>query len=166
MWTCWNATTVVENAYEGNDCTGELMSQQIIYNGSYTFDCYNKDLCQYTMVREYLETSCLNTGSYEDIPVVVDHCTNSVLIGGSTHYKCTETAVEEYIYDSTDCSGDYSQRAIIYQNGDCGEELNNYYEISTCGDFSIDGEESKGNMDSFGIFSYGLMIMIMSHILV
>ena len=162
MYRCYNTTTVVEELYQGKDCTGELVSAVIAYNASlYTFDCYNDNLCDYTMVREYVDSSCDNTGSYFDIPIVIGHCSLIVTDGASMQYKCTETAVEEYIYDSPGCSGDYTSREIIYQNGDCGDTLNNYYEMSKCGDYSID-DESKGFRLSLGtnIFNACLFIMI------
>lgn len=163
MYRCWNATTVVEEYYEGKDCTGELASAQIVYNISqYTFDCNNDRLCDYTMVRSYVDTSCDNTGSYADIPVVINHCSTSILDGGSKEMKCTESAVEEYNYDSDDCSGEPASREIIYQNGDCGPDLNNYHEISICGDFSIDPEDDKGF--TFGFMSC-LFVMITSLII-
>lgn len=159
VWTCWNSTTVVEELYEGKNCDGELASAQIIYNAStYTFDCNNDNLCEYAMVREYLATSCTDEGSYEDIPVGINHC--SVRPNGTSIKNiCTETAIEEYIYDTNDCSGNHKSREILYQNGDCGEEYNNYYKISMCGDFRIDGEQSKGNRNGFAIY-IGLLMII------
>ena len=158
IYRCYNSTVVIYEEFETKDCSGEVIFGQFVYMASeYVFDCGNQDICEYSRIRQYIDSSCDNDGSYQDIPIVVDECSRNIITGKSKEYKCTETALEEYVYATNDCSGDFETREIIYQNGDCGDS-GNYYEVSVCGDFYIDGNQNGGMMDClYGIF--GVVIL-------
>lgn len=164
IYTCWNATTVVEELYTGQNCDGDIASAMVVYNASqtaFTFDCYNDELCETSVVREWLDASCENTGNFDEFAVVVDHCSYNTATQQSRVFRSTSTALEEYMYNSSDCSGDFHSRDILYQNGDCDTDTNGYYEISQCGDYTLG--QSAANPTRLSVFAV-LLIVFASHL--
>eukprot|EP01084_Bolivina_argentea_P115663 205648_1 len=137
-----NGTIVVEEYFVGKSCHGEVASARIAYNSTlYTFDCNNEIECDYSMIRSYVDSSCINKGSYDDIPIVVNECSSSNA-GTSKQYTCDKSSVKSFTYNTDDCTGDANTEEILYENGDCDDDLNNYYEISKCGGYNLDGSNA------------------------
>ena len=151
-----NEENLILVVYNTTDCSGPILGDTTLDNVD-SVECSGNE-CNHVVVREYSSISCIDTGDYFDVGIIVEECVVNPNISDSdvilsAKVGCDNTAVYGYSYTTEDCSGSIYNETIIYEDGHCDDD-NQYIEIVECVDDNNQGSSSSVLLSIVAILAF------------